>query len=97
MADELYARATRLNAKLASKYDSALASEGRQVAEAILGQLQGQIPDFQDFVRKVERSEEFPLHESAQLEKNEQPWKVLYLRAADLLQTIKEAEARRKS
>lgn len=96
MADELYARATRLNAKLASKYDSALAAEGRQVAESILAQLQTQVGDFSEFVRRVERSELFPLHESAQLEKNEQPWKVLYLRAVDLLETIKEAEARRR-
>jgi hypothetical protein len=92
--DDLYARANRINAKLASKFDSALASEGRQIAQALIAEVQSKVEDYPDFVRRVDRSEEFSLHESAQVEKDEQQLKLLYVRAVDLLETIKESESR---
>lgn len=94
--NELYRQATRLNAKLASKHDPALASEGRRVAEALLAHVRSRVEDYEDFVRRVQRSEEFSLHESAQLSKGEKDLRVHYLRAVDLLETIREAEERAK-
>ena len=94
---QAYVRANQINARLAKRYDPALASEGRRVAEQLLEHLKENVQDYEDFVRRCERSEVFSLHESAQVEKNEVRFKGLYLRATGLLQTIQEAEQRRRT
>ena len=93
---QAYVRANQINARLASKFDPALAAEGRRVAEQLLAYLKENVPDYEDFARRCERSEEFPLHESAQVEKKETRFKGLYLRATGLLQTIQETEQRKR-
>lgn len=93
---DAYQRATRINAKLASRYDANLASEGKQLAQQLFDHVKGEVDDYDDFVRRVERSEQFILHDSAQVSKKERELKNFYVRAADLLVTIEEAEARRR-
>ncbi|MEQ8272338.1 MAG: hypothetical protein RMA76_22515 [Deltaproteobacteria bacterium] len=93
---EAYQRATRINAKLASRYDANLASEGKQLAQQLFDHIKAQVEDYDDFVRRVERSEEFSLHDSAKMGKNESELKNFYVRAADLLETITESESRRR-
>ena len=94
---QAYVRANQINARLAAKYDPALAGEGKRVAEQLLTHVRENVKDYEDFARRCERAELFPLHESAQVEKNEVRFKGLYLRATGLLQTIQEAEQRRRS
>ena len=87
-----YSRAARINAKLASSYSGALVTEGKALAEALLAHVKEQVADYEDFVSRVERSEEFSLHDSAQMKKDDKALKTLYLRATGLLETIREAE-----
>jgi hypothetical protein len=91
---QAYARATRINAKLASRFDANLATEGKQAAQTLLDHVRSEVEDFDEFVARVDRSELFSLHDSAQIDKKQKHLKVLYVRAADLLETIAEAEAR---
>ena len=91
---DAYQRATRVNAKLASRFDANLVTEGRQLAQQLLDHVRSSVEDYDDFVRRVDRSEEFILHDSAQIDKKQKDLKVLYTRAADLLETISEIEAR---
>ena len=93
---DAYARATRINARLASRYDANLVSEGRELAQKLLDHVRAEASDYDDFVRRVARSEVFSLHDSAQVTKNERQLKVLYVRATDLLETIEDAERRRR-
>ena len=93
---ELYSRANRLNAKLASKFDNSLASEGRQVAQQLIEHVKSQVSDYDAFVAQVERSEQFSLHDSARVDKKERQFKLYYERAMGLLETIEEGEGRRK-
>ena len=95
-ATELYAEANRINAKLSSRYDAALAAKGRQVANQLLEQVKAGVADMPGFVERVDRSELFSLHESAQVEKTEKQMKLLYVRAMDLLETISQSESRAK-
>jgi hypothetical protein len=93
---QAFLRANQINARLAAaKYDAALVSEGKRIAEQLLSYVKEQVKDYDDFARRCERSELFPLHESAQVEKNEVRFKGLYLRATGLLESIQEAESRR--
>lgn len=94
---DVYQQATRINAKLASGYDGNLVSQGKRLADELIAHVRGQVDDYDDFVRRVERSEQFSLHESAQVAKGEKELKVLYVRAADLLETIRDVEARKSS
>lgn len=91
---EVYARANGLNAKLASGTDQGLIREARQVAQQITDHIRSRVENYDDFVKRVEVSEEYSLTESRQLEKTEKDMKVLYLRAASLLEAASEAEAR---
>jgi hypothetical protein len=94
---QAFLRANQINARLASaKYDPALVSEGKRIAEQLLTYVKEQVQDFEDFARRCERSEVFSLHESAQVDKKEVRFKGLYLRATGLLQTIQEAEQRKR-
>lgn len=93
---DLYTRAQRLNARLASRWEPALAEEAAQVAAALLEHVKSKVEDFDAFVRRVERAEAFPIHESAQVDKGERPLKQLYVRAVDLEETLRQAEARAK-
>jgi hypothetical protein len=94
---QAYVRANQINARLAAKYDAALAGEGKRVAEQLLAHVRENVENFEAFSARCERSELFALHESAQVEKNETRLKGLYLRATGLLQSIQEAEQRRRS
>ena len=91
-----FLRANQINTRLSSKYDASLASEGKQVAQQLLDHIKGEVEDYEDFVDKAERSEEFTLHESAQLKKEQKRLKGLYLRATGLLDTIRDSESRKK-
>lgn len=93
---EAYTKANQLNVRLATKYDPAMATEARRVAEQLLGYIREQVEDYEDFVQRAERSELFSLHESAQLKKGEVRLKGLYMRATGLLETIKDWEQRKK-
>lgn len=92
---EDYVRANKINARLASRYDAQLVSEGKALAAKLLEYVKSKVENYDEFVRKVNQSEEFSLHESKQLGKAEKPLKPIYLRAAGLLETIAEAEQRR--
>ncbi len=89
-----YERATKINAKLASRFDANLVTEGKRVASELIEHIRGEVENYDEFVEKVERSEEFSLHDSAQIDKKQKHLKVLYVRAADLLETIKQTEER---
>jgi len=91
---EDYAKATKLNAKLAIGYDAHAVTEAREVAGRLIEYVRSKVADFDEFVQKVERSERFSLHESAQLKKQEKDLKVIYTRAAELLTTAAEAQQR---
>lgn len=91
---EDFARANRINARLATDRDSALIQEGKALAEKMLGYVRSKIEKFEDFEKRVQLSEEFPLHESKQMEKEEKALKLVYLRGKTLLETIREAESR---
>ncbi len=93
---EAFQQANQLNARLSSRYNAQEVAEARQLAEALLDYVKTKVADYEEFVRRVERSELFSLHESAQLPKNERPYRPYYLRAVDLLETVLEAEALRK-
>ena len=94
---QAFVRANQINARLAVKYDPALASEGRRVAEQLLQHIKESVASFDEFAERCERSELFALHESAQVDKKEVRFKNLYLRATGLLQTIQETESRRRA
>jgi hypothetical protein len=92
-----YQRANQLNARLASRYEVGLAAEGKRVADQLLSYMREQLgAEYDAFVARCERSEEFSLHESARVEKEEARMKGLYLRATGLLETIADAEARQR-
>jgi hypothetical protein len=91
-----YAHANRLNAKLATRYEAALVSEARELAGRMLEHVKSKIPDYEAFVERVKLSEQYSLTESRQPEKVEKQMKVIYQRAASLLETAAEAEARSK-
>lgn len=93
---EAYARANRLVIRLASKPDEATMREARSTAQVLIDHVKASAKDYDDFVRRVKVSEEFSLTESRQVAKNEKELRTLYLRAASLLDTIDEAEARAK-
>lgn len=91
---DAYQRATRINAKLASRFDANLVTEGKRLAQELLDHVRANVDDYDDFERRVERSEQFSLHDSAQVAKTERELKNFYIRAGDLLETIKDVEAR---
>lgn len=91
---ETYTRANRLNAKLASGTSAELIREGRQVADDLVAHVRARVESFDDFVKRVELSEEFSLTESRQVSKAEKELKIFYLRAASLREAANEAEAR---
>jgi hypothetical protein len=91
---EVHTRANRLNVKIATGTGEALIQEARQVAKQLTDYVRTKVADYDDFVKRVELSEEFSLTESRQVAKIEQQLKVLYLRAASLLEAASEAEAR---
>ncbi len=91
---EAYQRATRINAKLSSRFDANLVSEGKRLAQQLIDHVRENVDDYEDFVRRVERSEQFSLHDSAQVAKTERELKNFYVRAADLLETITDVENR---
>jgi hypothetical protein len=91
---ELYARANKLNAKLASSTDAALISEGRKVGGALVEFVRARVQNFDDFVQRVTIADEFALTESRQLAKNERELQRLYMRGASLLEACDEAEQR---
>ncbi len=93
---EAYQRANQLNARLASKHNSAMVSEGRQVAELLLNHVKSNVEDYDAFVAQVDRSERFSLHDSARVDKKQRDLKLYYERAMGLLETIEESEARRR-
>jgi hypothetical protein len=93
---EVYARANTLNTKLATGTSEELIKEARQIARQLTDYIRTQIEDYDDFTKRVELSEEFSLTESRQVAKTEQHLKVLYLRAASLLEAANEAEERSK-
>jgi len=91
---ETYARATKLNAQLATSTDETLIAEARALANGMLEHIRSQVADYEDFVRRVNLSEQFSLTESMQVSKKEKDLKVVYLRAQGLLETAAEAAAR---
>jgi hypothetical protein len=91
---EDYALATQLNARLAVSPDPALIGQAKQVAQKLIDHVRGSVDDFDAFVAKVKRGEEYSLTESLQVTKGDKALRVLYLRAADLLENVAEAEAR---
>ncbi len=93
---EAYQRANQLNARLASKHDGAMVSEGRRVAQLLLDHVKSSVEDFDAFVAQVGRSERFSLHDSARVDKKQREMKLYYERAMGQLETIEESEARRR-
>jgi hypothetical protein len=93
---DTYAQANRLAVRLASKHDDASLREARQVAEKLIEHVKSNVKSYDDFVARVKVSEEYSLTESRQVPKAEKELRTLYLRAASLLETIEEAEARAK-
>jgi hypothetical protein len=91
---EIYTRANRLNAQLASGTTEELIREGRDVARQLIAYVKEHVESFDDFVKRVESSEEFSLTESRQVAKTERELKVLYLRATSLAEAANEAEER---
>jgi hypothetical protein len=91
---EVYARANRLNAQLASGTSDELIREAREVARQLTEHVKGRVERYEDFVERVASSEEFSLTESRQVAKEERELKVLYLRATSLLEAANEAEER---
>src|SRR5215471_15436596 len=69
---ELHARANQLNTKLATGTGEELIKEARQIARQLTEHIRGKIEDYDDFVKRVELSEEFSLTESRQVAKTEQ-------------------------
>ncbi len=94
---QAFVRANQINARLAARYDPSLSTEGQRVAELLLAHVRENVQDYEDFARRCERAELFPLHESAKVDKKEVRFKGLYLRATGLLQTIHESEKRRRT
>lgn len=92
---ELYARANKLSVRLASKSDDALLREAGQLVAGLLEHVRAKVKDFDDFVRRVQLSEEFSLTESKQVPKTEKELRTLYVRAVSLQEAIDEARARR--
>lgn len=93
---EAYAKANQLNVRLSKKYDPAMATEARRVADQLLAYVKDQVEDYEDFAERCERSELFSLHESARLKKAEVRLKGLYMRATGLLETVRDWEQRPK-
>lgn len=93
---EAYVRANRLAIRLASKPEEATLREARSTAQVLIDHVKANAKDYDDFVRRVNVAEEFSLTESRQVAKNEKELRTLYLRAASLLETIADAEARGK-
>ncbi|MBK8013843.1 MAG: hypothetical protein IPK13_21145 [Deltaproteobacteria bacterium] len=91
----IYRRGGHVNLQLASRYDESLIEEARTISARLLDRVKANVDDFDDFARRVERSEEFSLHESAQLSKKEKEFRTVYLRGRALLDAIAEAEARK--
>lgn len=90
-SEDLLRRANQLSVRLADRSPATeTVREAEQIARALLSHVRAEAKDFDDFVRRVERSEEFPLHDSAQVAKTERALKVLYLRAVTLLETVEE-------
>jgi hypothetical protein len=94
---EDYAKANRLNAKLASRYDPALAAEARELAAKMIEHVKSKVPDFNGFVERVHLSEQYSLTEARQPEKIEKEMKVIFVRAQTLLETAAEAESRARN
>lgn len=94
---ELYAKANKLNGKLASGVDAGAIREGKQLAGEMIGYVRAKLgAEFDDFVHRVTLSEEYSLTESRQVAKTEKELKSFYLRAASLLEAADEAETRAK-
>ena len=94
MADyspEDYALANQLNAKLATEPDSQTVAQATELANRMLEYVRGEIEDYDDFVQRVERAEQYCLTDAAQPKKTEKALKVVYLRAKTLLETAEEA------
>ena len=89
-----YARATQLNALLATSSDKALITEARDLANGMLTHVRESVADYEEFVRRVHLSERFSLTESLQIARTEKDLKVVYMRACGLLETAAEAAAR---
>ncbi|MCB9653798.1 MAG: hypothetical protein H6729_06680 [Deltaproteobacteria bacterium] len=93
--EALYRRGGQVNILLASRYDPSLVEEARTLSTQLMERVKKGVEDFEGFEQRVERSEEFSLHESAQLSKKEKEFRAVYLRGRALLDAIAEAEARR--
>lgn len=92
---EHYRTANALNVQLIRQDDASIISQAETTAKALIDYVRSKTKDFEDFTRRVQRSDEFSLHDSAQVETSERTLKIYYQRAVSLKEAINEALARR--
>ena len=91
---QLYGDASKLNALLANNSDPQLISRAKVLANQLFAHVKSSVEDYEDFIRRAERTEEFVLHTSAQVTTKERELKNYYFRATDLIDAIREAQER---